>query len=325
MLWRAVAPGPPGTGDRRFHALRASGADRSATVVWCLVPERVRAVHGDGEQTVVELATGARHTHRRAPHGWRVDTESGGTRESLELGGLAPTGGAAAAGVAPAMGAAHVERVNGSRSPADPSAPGAPVHFGLEPVLLPARLELGEAHWRATEESWAEAGAPHATVEIGADAEWLAVRVRVDDPEPQFTPWREENELDNEPADVNSDGVQLHLCVPEAGLSMASWLLVPDEDGTVRFTVGGDTARAPALEADWRRDVSGWEIRARWPREGALAGTRFRLDVLVNEISAERERRRGQLVMSGARGERAYLVGDRQSPDHYLPFAIPSA
>jgi hypothetical protein len=38
------------------------------------------------------------------------------------------------------------------------------------------------------------------------------------------------------------------------------------------------------------------------------------LDVLVNETAPGRERRRGQLVLSGARGEFVYLRGDRHDP-----------
>ena len=51
---------------------------------------------------------------------------------------------------------------------------------------------------------------------------------------------------------------------------------------------------------------------------GAALGAEFALDVLINDMAADRERRRGQLVLSGARGERVYLRGDRQSVDRYL-------
>ena len=46
------------------------------------------------------------------------------------------------------------------------------------------------------------------------------------------------------------------------------------------------------------------------------------LDVLVNETVAGRERRRGQLVLSGAAGEFAYLAGDRHDPARLLPFVL---
>jgi hypothetical protein len=48
----------------------------------------------------------------------------------------------------------------------------------------------------------------------------------------------------------------------------------------------------------------------------------FSLDVIVNEMSPDRERRRGQLVLSGGHGEWVYLRGDRQDPDRALSFRI---
>jgi hypothetical protein len=46
------------------------------------------------------------------------------------------------------------------------------------------------------------------------------------------------------------------------------------------------------------------------------------LDVLVNETAPGRERRRGQLVLSGAHGEFVYLRGDRHDRNRLLPFMI---
>jgi hypothetical protein len=47
------------------------------------------------------------------------------------------------------------------------------------------------------------------------------------------------------------------------------------------------------------------------------------LDVIVNDMAAGRQRRRGQLVLSGGAGEFIYLQGDRQAPSRYLHFVIP--
>jgi hypothetical protein len=46
------------------------------------------------------------------------------------------------------------------------------------------------------------------------------------------------------------------------------------------------------------------------------------LGVVVNEKPAGRERRRGQLVLGGARGEFVYLRGDREDLDRLPRFAI---
>lgn len=44
--------------------------------------------------------------------------------------------------------------------------------------------------------------------------------------------------------------------------------------------------------------------------------------MIVNETAPGRERRRGQLVMSGARSEWAYLRGDRQDADRLIPIRV---
>jgi hypothetical protein len=46
------------------------------------------------------------------------------------------------------------------------------------------------------------------------------------------------------------------------------------------------------------------------------------IDVIVNEMPADRERRRGQLVMSGADGEFVYLRGDRHDADRLVNLQI---
>jgi hypothetical protein len=78
------------------------------------------------------------------------------------------------------------------------------------------------------------------------------------------------------------------------------------------------------LEATWRLTGTGYVVRCEIPRSaiGDRDARDFMLDVIVNEISPDRERRRGQLVLSGARGEWVYLRGDRQDSSRALPFRI---
>jgi hypothetical protein len=49
-------------------------------------------------------------------------------------------------------------------------------------------------------------------------------------------------------------------------------------------------------------------------------GVRVDLDLLLNETAPGRERRRGQLALSGGGGEYLYLRGDRQPPERLIPF-----
>ena len=70
--------------------------------------------------------------------------------------------------------------------------------------------------------------------------------------------------------------------------------------------------------------MGGRRIRSR--RRGSDPATGYRIDIeidrlipealdlIVNEMPRGRERRRGQLVMSGGRGEFVYLRGDRHEP-----------
>jgi hypothetical protein len=58
------------------------------------------------------------------------------------------------------------------------------------------------------------------------------------------------------------------------------------------------------------------------PRSHARGAYPLWLDVLVNDAVVGRKRRRGQLVLSGARGEFVYLRGDRHDGSRLLPFML---
>ena len=96
-------------------------------------------------------------------------------------------------------------------------------------------------------------------------------------------------------------------------------MLVPESGGDAvraRSINGWGTAFKP--KARWRPDAGGYEMRIELP----LRGERFDLDVVINETTSGRERRRGQLVMSGAEGEFVYLRGDRHDRDRLMPMVI---
>jgi hypothetical protein len=173
-----------------------------------------------------------------------------------------------------------------------------------------------------SEHGWSDAGNPSALVAISADDTTLEIRVTVrksplhfrssDDPDP---------ELDNEHPDIHSDGVQLHLW-SEGWREPAAWLAIPERDFArtrVRQISGGP--EAPAIGASARETTGGYELRFAIPRD-ALSPT-IALDVLVNDMSPNRQRRRGQLVLSGARGDRVYLRGDRQPLELFIRLHLP--
>ncbi|HEY2067271.1 MAG TPA: heparinase II/III family protein [Gemmatimonadaceae bacterium] len=185
---------------------------------------------------------------------------------------------------------------------------------------LPAAFSLGEPHYRRSEESWRDAGSPRAEVRIAmAAGRELTVEVTVPDSARRFVPIDAENALDNEPAAINGDGVQLYVAIDG---QRAGWLLVPDPrsaDVAMRPIDGwrGDIE----LHASWRPTNGGYTlaVRIRLPANRHELG----LDVIVNEIGPVRDRRRGQLVLSGAAGEFVYLRGDRHDAERLLHFALP--
>jgi hypothetical protein len=135
-----------------------------------------------------------------------------------------------------------------------------------------------------------------------------------------FAPARQRNDLDNEPPDINSDGVQIHLADAAPGSSPVRWLLVPvPETDAVR--VDASAGAAPIL-ATWRAAPDGFGMRTEIPLTDAMRRDGFDLDVIVNEMSPDRERRRGQLVLSGSRGDWIYLRGDRQPRDTFMSFVL---
>jgi hypothetical protein len=116
-----------------------------------------------------------------------------------------------------------------------------------------------------------------------------------------------ENPLDNEPAAINGDGMQLYVV---AGERKGGWLLVPrDESSDVGILPIEGWEKGLSVSATWKPTESGYAIVAEVALPSGI--TDVALDMIVNETAPERERRRGQLVLSGARGEFVYLRGDR--------------
>lgn len=186
-----------------------------------------------------------------------------------------------------------------------------------------AHFVLGREHYRRSEESWDEAGRPTASVAVGATRDAIVIDVWVPDPSPVFAPSRLDNPLDNEHPDINSDGVQLYLGALRDRGRYYAWILVPEGDeGRVRVTPRAAFGPAVSLAASARLTPTGWSLRTVFPRAALAASQGFTLDVIVNEIAPGRERRRGQLVLSGGRDEWIYLRGDRQDPARAIAFQL---
>ncbi len=297
--WGAMAPGTPADPAPRPMLLqRASAAEGELATVWCW-DGRVASAARDVDGIVVTLASGERHRHRETEEGWRIEMQRGHDRRVLVL---------------------------PRRELPSSSAESTRLESSLEldascppPLHLPATLELGELHYRRSERSWDEAESPRALVTISrAGPAALEIRVEVPRSARAFVAPGTENLLDNEPAAINGDSVQLYL---EAGSVKGGWLLVPVAGTAEVFarTVDGWGAGL-GVTATWEPSATGYLLTAVVP---IPAGTpTAALDVLVNETAPGRARRRGQLVLSGARGEFVYLRGDRHDPDRLVRLSL---
>ncbi len=257
---------------------------------------------------------------------WSARGLSGGWRTVLAWSpGLRVVG--SAAGVELHWTRGRVQHVAADRSPlAIPrmpvSAAGQPARPRVVRPRQPLVLDLSRSHYRRSELSWDEAGSPTARVTLSREGRRTALDVDVRKAEVTFAPARPENPLDNEHPDINSDGVQLYLATA-SGHVVNSWLMVPEQEPHVRVTPRSAGHSAP-FRATWRLTSVGWSLRCEWPAEMLHAGSErpFRFNVVVNEISPDRERRRGQLIATGANQGWVYLRGDREDPAHLIETVI---
>ena len=315
--FRADAPGQPSSETRPFYLVRCDGPSGVIRSVWAW-SSRVGSVRFS--EGGVEIALGDdRHVHQLTDAGWEIDMATGGFRTRLELTGWTASRPALTDGVSEQ--ARRKDRSSG-RSPTD-------ARSERSPILLrrgkPVSFDLGEANYRRSEETWDEAGRPSARVTIGASHDELTVDVDVRADEIVFVPEYATNPYDNEQPDINGQGVQLYVrTITDAG----AWVIVPEANSQaarIRPLAGWGTLAIRA--ATWTRTIDGFVMQIRIalpPLPAADAGGDYPLllDVLVNETAAGRMRRRGQLVLSGARGEFVYLRGDRHHSAMLLPFMI---
>jgi len=303
-LWRASAPGAPGHAAQRMYVVRSRGANGTITVIWNW-SGGVATAALDGEALAVTLEDGSTHTHRLENDEWQVAFEAQGARSSVALGGRRqamprtdPHG--------PAVEPPHSVRI--------PLAPDAPLAY-----------DLGQDAYRQSEDTWAAAGSPRATVRVSGNGDQLAITIDVHKTPLVFRAGDAlDPGLDNEYPDIHSDAVQLHIWTDAASPPLA-WLAVPEEASqAVRVHVAEGARRDVQLAATWHRTPEGYRMELRVPlhvvesaRDGVVA-----MQVVINDMAPGRERRRGQLVLSGGAGEHVYLRGDRESPLHALRFRI---
>jgi hypothetical protein len=301
QMIRASAPGLPGTGaEQPFLLLRA----RDTQVRWVTALElspagALTALRVSGE--AIELHTGE-GVIRCQPVAASLSLEAGGTTRTL--GGLR----SAPARHSPLLENRHAPdaEARAARVADPPELDGTLDGFELgEPMLLE-----GEHQYRRSEEPYdPERFRAEAWANWDGEAVYLAIAVA----KPELilrAPGAAPLELDNEPEDIHSDGVQVYL---RAGTETQGIIAVPLADGTM--AIRGVTAESDELDATgrWSRTDDGYLMTLRLANpELALQapGTRIGFELVVNEMQPDRLRRAGQLAWSGGGGW-VYLRGDR--------------
>jgi hypothetical protein len=176
-------------------------------------------------------------------------------------------------------------------------------------------FELGRDQYRRSELAWEDAGRPTALVQVRSTSVGLVIDLHVPVSDRTFAPADAVNRYDNEAPDINGDGVQLYL---RTGETLSGWMLIPKNNSSSVRVRQLDGWRAPRqIDARWSPTETGYNLHITIPGHVPDA-----LDIIVNEKPVGRERRRGQLVLSGARGEFVYLRGDRHDRERLIPVRI---
>jgi hypothetical protein len=315
-LRRGQGPGLPGTGSARPFLVQWSpgpGARFVAVLTTSTAPEDgVRSVAVERGVVTVETASGPLAV-RLGAGGAQV--AHGTTRASL--GGILPPP------VTPS-------RILGDRPTWDirvtaPLLADPPALDGsLEGFVLDDPIELaGEEHYLRSEEPY-DPEQFSARAWVNRDPEALYLAVEVDKPELLFRPPDAPPlALDNEPDDINSDGIQFYLRFPEE--EPVGFLVVPEPGGGLRVAAAGGTRADPAAVAGaWQETETGYRVTLGFRDERFLTldtTRRAGFELVVNEMRPGRERRAGQLAWAGGGGW-VYLRGDRVDPGRLGALAL---
>lgn len=310
-VWRARAPGVPGQFSTMLHWIRQRGPTGRLVSTWAWnVADKVATTLKPGGEFEISVHTGATEAiHTRTPEGWHIALKAGQATSSIDLVMLPDAVSSTNQPVADAD-ATETERV-------------APISIPDAPNVV--RIDLAERQYVRTEMNWHEADRPAATTILSVANDALDIRVFAATGAINVPPSGAENQLDNERADVNADGLEVFIGPKPGAPWSASWLAVPanaDEKTTFpsdQLRAARITATTPgdsAILCDWApiegETPFGWAMQLQIPlaQIPLQSDGSFALEIIVNERPADRVRRRGMLVLSGGGGF-GYLRGDR--------------
>jgi hypothetical protein len=310
-LWRALAPGVPGTPDLvPFYLARAQG--KSVRLVSVLEPTKgapiVRRVREKGGVIEVETASGT-DQHLMTSEGWEVRTG----QDTVPLRGARRN----PAPFVPTVDPNRPLSVAGSALLArDPPA----LNGTLDGFDTTEPLSLDhEDQYRRSEDPYPGPEEFSATAHVNWDEQSLYLAVEVTKPEiVARDPGAAPLELDNEPDEIHADGIQAYLTNPIDGATYG-WLIVPStEDGALIVRPVSGTPDG-VVRGSWAMTDSGYALTVGFSVPGwsqLRPGERVGFDLLINQMLPGRQRRAGQLVWSGGGGW-VWLRGDRQDPARF--------
>ena len=338
-VMRADVPAAPWHGRTQRHWICAKGQRGRLLGVWSWpsdsgadgVVSHVQLEPSGTLSVRVTTSEGAVDTHTRIDAGWHIARAQGADQREVLLSGFVNEPNAAAP-------------TPTKPTPTKPNATTASVEVSLvrelpsaerpgTPIPGATTIALGEAHYVRTEVSWREAGSPSALVQLATTARELVVDVHAATGPLGLCDPNLSNPLDNEVPFVNVNGLQWYMAPADqppaadrswsaAALHAPSRVAPYDEHGRAIPIVG--IVEMP--RAIWREMPDGWAMRLCWPLTSLPidASRTMCFELVVNERPPDRERRRGQLVLSGGGGY-GYLMGDRRPVNRYVRLVLPFA
>jgi hypothetical protein len=312
-LLRVLGPGAPGTsGPVPFYLVRCRGRHLRLVTVFESPKAQPTVRNLRVEEIAIEVETSfGTDRHLATAEGWEVRTSS----DVVRLRGERPPPRA----FQPLVRLDRPARVEGIalQVGAAPELDGTVNGFDMgEPLELDH-----DDQYRRSEDPYPgpEEFSARAYANWNDDGLYLAVQVTKADVmarDPAAAPLQ----LDNEPDEIHSDGIQVYLRQPGQE-AILGWLIAPSSNrGELIIRPVSDAAADPgAVRGSWQPSEDGYTITAAIaPASWAPAnpGEEIGFDLLVNRMLPDRTRRAGQLVWSGGGGW-VWLRGDRQDPERF--------
>ena len=195
--------------------------------LWTWIGGSWSSAFTDSKWEALTLQTGdTQTTHSRTDLGWHIALRARHATSSIDLSYLPLPSSSAEQSLLPSENASRaIESVAHGAQELSHQLFALPANDALAGNQSLLNFKLREPHYRQTEQTWAEAGKPSANITIAVVNNALEIAITAFTGEIVVPREHEENLLDNERADVNSDGVELFIAPRASDPWTASWLV----------------------------------------------------------------------------------------------------